>query len=110
MTGFSEAEKTIIANIARYHRSSFPKEKHPEFTALTEKEQSIVWRLGAILRLADALDRGYESRVREIKFAQKNGSLTLKLVSDEDCQSEYEAIEMKKDMFEAAFGCELVLK
>ncbi|HEV7643393.1 MAG TPA: Ppx/GppA phosphatase family protein [Pyrinomonadaceae bacterium] len=110
MTGFSEAEKTIIANIARYHRSSAPKEKHAEFMALTEKEQSVVWKLGAILRLADALDRGYESRVREIKFAQKNGSLTLKLVSDENCESEYEAIEKKKDMFEQAFGCELVLK
>jgi len=110
MTGFSESEKNIIANIARYHRSSVPKDKHPEFIALTEKEQSVVWRLGAILRLADALDRGYNDRVTDIKFTQKNGSLNLKLVSDEDCESEYEAIEKKKDMFEQAFGCELVLK
>ncbi|HEV7643392.1 MAG TPA: hypothetical protein VGO50_05550 [Pyrinomonadaceae bacterium] len=41
---------------------------------------------------------------------QKNGSLTLKLVSDENCESEYEAIEKKKDLLEQAFGCELVLK
>jgi exopolyphosphatase/guanosine-5'-triphosphate,3'-diphosphate pyrophosphatase len=110
MTGFSEAERTIIANIARYHRSSFPKDKHVEFTGLTEKEQSVVWKLGAILRLADALDRGYDNHVTDIKFTQKNGSLTLKLVSEENCESEYAAIEKKKDMFEQAFGCELVLR
>lgn len=110
MTGFSEAEKNIIANVARYHRSSPPKEKHLEFMGLSEKEQGTVWKLGAILRLADALDRGYENHVRDVKFTQKNGSLALKLISDQDCESEYEAIEKKKDMFEQAFGCELVLK
>jgi exopolyphosphatase/guanosine-5'-triphosphate,3'-diphosphate pyrophosphatase len=110
MTGFTEAERNIIANIARYHRNSFPKEKHYTFVTLNEAERAIVWKMGAILRLADALDRGYESRVRDIKFTQKNGLLNLKLVSGEDCESEYAAIEKKKDMFEAAFGCELVLK
>jgi exopolyphosphatase/guanosine-5'-triphosphate,3'-diphosphate pyrophosphatase len=110
MTGFSEAEKNVIANVARYHRSSMPKEKHPEFMGLAEKERDTVWKLGAILRLADALDRGYENHVRDVKFSQKNGSLTLKLISDQDCESEIQAIEMKKDMFEQAFGCELVLK
>lgn len=110
MTGFSENERNIIANIARYHRNSLPKETHPEFTRLGEKEQQIVWRMGAILRLADALDRGYDNHVTDIKFTQKNGSLALKLVSDQDCESEYAAIEKKKDMFEAAFGCELVLR
>jgi exopolyphosphatase/guanosine-5'-triphosphate,3'-diphosphate pyrophosphatase len=110
MTGFSEAERNIIANIARYHRSSFPKEKHFSFMGLTEKEQEIVWKMGSILRLADALDRGYDNHVRDVKFTQKNGSLNLKLLSDENCESEYEAIEKKKDMFETAFGCELILK
>lgn len=110
MTGFSENEKNIIANIARYHRNSFPKEKHSEFMSLNEKEQLIVWQMGAILRLADALDRGYDNHVQDITFMRKNGSLMLKLISDEDCESEYAAIEKKKDMFEAAFGCELMLK
>ncbi len=110
MTGFSESEKNVIANIARYHRNSPPKEKHLEFMNLSEKERDTVWKLGAILRLADALDRGYDNHVRDIKFTQKNGSLNLKLISDENCESEYEAIEKKKDMFEQAFGCDLVLK
>jgi len=110
MTGFSETEKNIIANVARYHRNSPPKEKHLEFMGLAEKERDTVWKLGAILRLADALDRGYDNHVRDVKFTQKNGSLGLKLISDEDCESEYESIEKKKDMFEQAFGCDLVLK
>ncbi|MFH4146454.1 HD domain-containing protein, partial [Acinetobacter baumannii] len=34
LTGFSEEERNVIANIARYHRGALPKEKHPEYAAL----------------------------------------------------------------------------
>jgi exopolyphosphatase/guanosine-5'-triphosphate,3'-diphosphate pyrophosphatase len=110
LTGFSESERLVIANVARYHRGSFPKENHADFMGLAEKDGEAVWKLGAILRLADALDRGYNDRVKDVKFTQKNGQLFLKLISDHDCASEYEAVEKKKDMFEAAFGCELAVK
>ncbi|MDQ3749064.1 MAG: Ppx/GppA family phosphatase, partial [Acidobacteriota bacterium] len=44
MTGFSESEKTIIANIARYHRGSLPKEKHLDFVQLSERDRQTVAR------------------------------------------------------------------
>lgn len=108
ITGFTEKEKLIIANIARYHRGSLPKDKHLDFVALSDSNAQIVFRLGAILRLADALDRGYESHVKDIEFEQKDDKLFLRLISDENCKAEYQAIEDKKDMFEAAFGCKLI--
>ncbi len=108
ITGFTEQEKLIIANIARYHRGSLPKDKHLDFVALSDTNAEIVFRLGAILRLADALDRGYDSHVQEIEFEQKNENLFLRLISDENCKAEFQAIEDKKDMFEAAFGCKLI--
>ena len=108
ITGFSESEKAIIANIARYHRGAFPKAKHFEFSALEEKNRQLVFRLGAILRLADALDRGYESHVKDIEFKLDGKKLFLKLISDEDCRPEYEAIEKKKKMFEIAFNCKII--
>lgn len=109
ITGFSETEKAIIANIARYHRGSFPREKHSDFTSLNEKERDTVWKLGAILRLADALDRSYESRVKDLRFTRKGRNLTLEIVSDTDIEKELQAVEMKKLMFEQAFGCILKL-
>ena len=109
MTGFSESEKLMIANIARYHRGSIPKEKHADFMQLGENDRQIVARLGAILRLAEALDRGHENRIADIKFKRDNQDLYLKLVSDEDCTIERRAIEGKKDLFEMAFDCNLIV-
>jgi len=110
MTGFSETEKLMIANIARYHRAALPKEKHFDFMQLGEKDRKTVAQLGAILRIADALDRGYENHVEDIKFKRTKQDLYLKLVSQQDCSIERKAIEQKKDLFEAAFGCNLKVR
>lgn len=42
MIGFTENEKEIIASIARYHRKSHPKLKHPEYLNLDIKNRQIV--------------------------------------------------------------------
>jgi exopolyphosphatase/guanosine-5'-triphosphate,3'-diphosphate pyrophosphatase len=110
MTGFSEIEKTIIAHIARYHRGSLPKEKHTDYMQLSERDRRTVTQLGAILRLAEALDRGHENRIADIKFKRDKQNLYLKLVSGEDCIIERQAIELKKDLFEMAFDCNLIVE
>jgi exopolyphosphatase/guanosine-5'-triphosphate,3'-diphosphate pyrophosphatase len=107
ITGFSESEKLFIANIARYHRGSLPKESHSDFMKLPEKDRRTVAQLGAILRLADALDHGYENRIKDLKFKRGAQNMTLKLISDEDCAAELKAVEQKKDLFEAAFDTKL---
>ncbi|HQU82995.1 MAG TPA: Ppx/GppA phosphatase family protein [Pyrinomonadaceae bacterium] len=107
MTGFSETEKLVIANIARYHRGAFPKEKHSDFMELSEADRPIVWKMGAILRLADALDRGYDNRVKNVKFKLISNNLVMKIVGDGNYEIEMKAIENKKDLLEAAFLCKL---
>lgn len=105
MTGFTEAERNLIGNIARYHRGALPREKHTEFMALSQREQRIVWQLGAILRIAEALDRGYENRVRDIIAKRKNGKIIFSVVSPNDCTEELEAVNSgKNEMFISAFG------
>ena len=110
ITGFSESEKQIIANVARYHRGSLPKEKHAEFTALSENDREIVWKLGAILRLAEGLDRNYESRIKDLTFSREDQDLLIEIFSDESIEREIEAADRKKDMFEIAFGCDLKIR
>lgn len=107
MTGFSEIEKLVIANIARYHRGAFPKEKHTDFMVLSEVDKPIVWKLGGILRLADALDRGYENHIKDVKFKLIADNLVMKLVAAENYEIEQQAVENKKDLLEAAFLCKL---
>lgn len=105
LTGFSEAERNIIANIARYHRGALPKERHIDYVALSEKDQKTVWCLGAILRIADAFDRRYDSRVKTLKCESKGDTVHIQLRSDIECEREIEAAIQKREMFELAFGC-----
>lgn len=107
ITGFSETEKLLIANIARYHRGSPPKEKHADYTILSEQDQEIVWKMGAILRLSEALDHSYENRVRGLEIKVGHGGFLLELESAENIAAERQTAEKKKDMFEAAFGRKL---
>jgi exopolyphosphatase/guanosine-5'-triphosphate,3'-diphosphate pyrophosphatase len=103
LTGFSEAERSVIANVARYHRGAPPRERHPDYAALGEHDRQTVCRLGAVLRVADALDRSHDSRVRDIRVAQSGGSTSVSLVSARDCEREILAAEQKRDLFEQVF-------
>ena len=110
ITGFTEPEKQIIASVARYHRGSLPKEKHSDFMKLEERDRELVWKLGGILRLSEGLDRSYESRVRDISFRREKQNLVLELICTDSCESEIQAAEHKKDMFETAFDCHLKIE
>ena len=57
MLGFTNDESEVIASIARYHRKSHPKKKHPYYNSLTPNEQKVVSMMSAILRITEGLDR-----------------------------------------------------
>ncbi|HEV2765622.1 MAG TPA: Ppx/GppA phosphatase family protein [Pyrinomonadaceae bacterium] len=107
LTGFSEAERDVIANITRYHRGGLPKERHAEYTALNRADRATVDRLGGILRVADALDIGHESRVEDITCEREGRSVRVELRSAFDCEKEIWAAERKGDLFEQSFECKL---
>ena len=110
LTGFSEMERSVIANIARYHRGSLPKERHPEYAALNAADRDNVEKLGGIVRLADALDRSHDSRITDISCKVNSSEIQLDLSSTSDCQNEIVEAERKKDLFEHAFERRLVIK
>lgn len=107
LTGFSEAERDVIANVARYHRGGTPKEKHPEFAALNRADRETVSRLAALLRVADALDISHDGRVADLRCAREGDSFRVELAAEADCEKEVWAAERKGDLFEQTFGCKL---
>ena len=109
LTGFSEAERLVIANIARYHRGATPRERHPDFAQLNLPDRDTVCRLGSILRISDALDRSHDSRVETVKFTRERGEVHLELRSSFNCDKEIWAAEQKRDLFEQSFNCKLAL-
>lgn len=103
LTGFSEAERAVIANIARYHRGSLPKERHLDYAALNAADRNSVNKLGGIVRLADALDRSHDSRVARLRCSLSPGNFNIELSGGTDCTNEIIEAERKKEMFESAF-------
>lgn len=109
MTGFSEPERLLIANVARYHRRSYPKEKHPDYAALALPERELVWRLSAILRIADALDRSHEGLVDDVRVQADAQTLRIELISNHDVEKELLAAESKCQMLEQVFQRKVTL-
>jgi exopolyphosphatase / guanosine-5'-triphosphate,3'-diphosphate pyrophosphatase len=66
LTGLTDNEIEIIAQIARYHRKSAPKASHTDFGRLSAEDQRVVKTLAAILRVAIGLDRSHDGRVRSV--------------------------------------------
>ena len=107
LTGFSEAERDVIANVARYHRGPEPKDRHENFAALNQADRETVTQLAAILRVADALDRRHDSRVTDLRGFRNGRLVHLEAISSSNCDREIQAAEQKHEMFEKAFDCRL---
>lgn len=107
LTGFSEAERDVIANAARYHRGVPPRERHPDYAALNQQDRQTVSRLAAILRVADAFDRSHDSRVRDLAVTRDAEATRVRLLADADCDREISAAEQKRGLFEEVFGTRL---
>ena len=107
LTGFSEAERAVIANIARYHRGSPPKERHLEYAALNTPDRETVCRLGAIVRVADALDRSHDGRINDLSCSREDDLMQIQIRSALDCENELLEAERRREMFEQAFQCSL---
>jgi exopolyphosphatase/guanosine-5'-triphosphate,3'-diphosphate pyrophosphatase len=110
LVGFSPREIAIIANVARYHRRAVPRKKHENFAALSRPDQKLVLKLGAILRLADGLDRSHSQRVQEVRCEKRKNNLTLYLLSEKDIDIEIWGAQQKDELFEKTFKTRIEYK
>ncbi len=79
LLGFTNDEKEIIANIARYHRKSHPKPKHENFQKLPSAKRPIVLLLAGILRIAEGLDRRNQQIVHSVTVKQQGSTFDIHL-------------------------------
>jgi exopolyphosphatase/guanosine-5'-triphosphate,3'-diphosphate pyrophosphatase len=107
LPGLTEREKRIVANVARYHRGARPKLKHKGFAALDPEDRDVVTVLGAILRLADGLDRSHTDAVRDLDVWLEGDELVVLVDCPLGCSSEIWAGEKKGRFFGEAFGVQV---
>lgn len=101
--GFSDEEILIIANIARYHRASFPDTKtHEKFAMLSLEKQKLVTKLASILRLADGFDKPHKNLILRIRLENKESEMIFYLKSI-GFKPSLKAAENKKELMEHAY-------
>jgi exopolyphosphatase/guanosine-5'-triphosphate,3'-diphosphate pyrophosphatase len=104
LPGLTERERRIVANVARYHRGARPKQQHKGFAALDPDDREAVTMLGAILRLADGLDRTHMDAVRDLDVRLDGDRLVVLADCPLGCSSEVWAGEKKGRFFGDVFG------
>ena len=113
LAGFTDHEIELIALVARYHRKSSPKLKHPEFARLREVNQQRVRALAGLLRVGIALDRSHGGPVRSIAMVDDpiDHRLCLDVVPDvhADISLELQAIDERKALLEEVLDRSLLV-
>jgi len=109
--GLSPEERTIVANVARYHRKGLPDPAHPSFRELDKDARARVRTLAGILRVADALDREHLGKVRAVRAEVDEGRrrVVLHLVGEADRALEEFTVKQKGDLLRDDLGLEIVL-
>ena len=108
--GFTQRERSLVANVARYHRRALPKPGHPGFAKLSERDRSTVRGLAAILRVADGLDRAHTQSVRGVRVGVDGRRAVFDVYADAEPAVDIWGAERKSRLFQNTFGLEPVFR
>lgn len=108
--GLTREEILTVALVARYHRRSTPKPSHVEYMIMPRETRMVVNKLAALLRVADALDRGHAQQVREVRCERREDELVIATPGVADLALERRAMTTKADLFEEIYGLRVRLE
>ena len=101
--GFSDRERELVATVARYHRRSLPDRKRADLAHLSLAEITMVRKLAALLRLANALDASHQQPVRALRVVVEKGTVTLRLALRGPADLELWDVDREGELFRAVF-------
>ena len=104
LAGFERRHLQLLANVARYHRGSPPKQKHDHYRELSIEDRQRVASLAGILRLALALDRTHQQNVAEVRARVGSDGVEILVQAQGDAEVDLWAAERKVELFEKVFG------
>jgi exopolyphosphatase/guanosine-5'-triphosphate,3'-diphosphate pyrophosphatase len=108
LPGFTPREVALIGQAVRYHRKGMP--SFGPFASLMRKgDEELLARISTLLRLAEDLERPRDQLVRAAHAHVENGRVELRLETSGDASVSRWAAARETDLFEAAFGRELVV-
>jgi exopolyphosphatase/guanosine-5'-triphosphate,3'-diphosphate pyrophosphatase len=108
--GLRKRELEIIANIARYHRRALPQRTHIAFISLDRNERAIVSKLGAILRVANALDKDHLQQAVDLKITRESDQIVLTVQNLSELAMGRMSLASRGDLFTEVFGHKVILR
>ena len=100
-------DRSLVAQLVRYHRKTWPAMRHRRFAALGKKDREALNKAAALIRMADALDYRHMEAVRDVAIDLQPGKVVLTLSGAQDCAPEQDRLLVKGDLFMHIFGVEL---
>jgi exopolyphosphatase/guanosine-5'-triphosphate,3'-diphosphate pyrophosphatase len=107
--GLNDAQRAIVATVARYHSRANPKPSHKEYEELSPARRSIVSKLAPLLRLAEALDHEHAGKVTRLRITVGKKKLTLRLKGRGDLLLERWALARNSEWFEKLYRRKVVI-
>ncbi len=106
--GLSRTDMRIVANVVRYHRRGRPNSAHTAYVSLRREQRMNVLKLAAILRVADALDRGHAQRITDVEVERTDDDIVVRCMCVGDISIEQNALLTKGTLFEEIYGYRVV--
>jgi len=107
--GLSRKDNTIVSEIAKYHKGNSVPQDEDSFLMLPRADRMTILKLTAILRIADALDRGHIQKFSDFSIKIQQNSLVIHSKASKNTVLEKIALSEKSGMFESVFGYKVIL-
>ncbi len=104
MPGYTDAERMMIALLARYHRGAWPAPEHQGFRELPAAERDALTKLAVLLRLADACDNSRSRLVESVVATIKPDRVELTLLTSGPAELEQWTARKCAPAFRKYFG------
>lgn len=107
LAGFTDREIELIAQVARYHRRSPPKDSHQTFMAMSDIDKERVEMLAGILRVGIALDRTRSRAIAALSATTVGAdtvAITVERAVDGDASLELYTAAERLDLLSRALG------
>ena len=108
--GITSRDILLAAYVARYNEDAVPDFRGMEYVSMTEAERTIIAKLVAIFRLANALDKSRRQKISDVKVQLLGDQMFIAARSNANLFLEKWAFEQCSTYFKEVFGLYPVLK
>ena len=108
--GVTNRDILLAAYVARYNEDAVPDFRGLEYVSMTEAERTVIAKLVAVFRLANALDKSRRQKIRSVKVQLLGDQMFVAAQSDANLFLEKWAFEQCSAYFKEVFGLYPVLK